>query len=99
MLARRSQYHQSRLVEHLSPYDGHFMATVKTLSHRFVASGMDTVSATQRAYAVIGDMVARQASLLSYIDNFFVLGMAALCLVPFAFLMKKVKPGGAIAVH
>ena len=43
--------------------------------------------------------MARQASLLAYIDNFWLLGMCAILLVPFAFIMKKVKPGGPIAVH
>jgi DHA2 family multidrug resistance protein len=99
MLARRAQVHQSTLVSHLSVYDGHFMATVRTLTHHFTASGADTMMAARQAYGVVGEMVARQASLLAYIDNFWLLGMSALMLVPFVFIMKKAKPGGPVAVH
>jgi len=44
-------------------------------------------------------MVLQQSTLLAYIDNFWLLGMSALVLVPFVFIMKKAKPGGAVAVH
>jgi DHA2 family multidrug resistance protein len=99
MLARRTQFHQSVLVTHLSDYNGHFMTTVRTMTHNFVASGADTISATRQAYGVIGSMMVRQATLLAYIDNFWLLGISALVLVPFVFLMKKAKPGGPVAVH
>jgi MFS transporter, DHA2 family, multidrug resistance protein len=99
MLARRAQFHQSVLVAHLSPYSAHFMNTVRVLEHGFASSGAGAVMATQQAYAAIGGMVAQQSSLLAYIDNFWLLGMSALALVPLTFLMKKSKPGGPIAVH
>jgi DHA2 family multidrug resistance protein len=99
MLARRAQFHQSVLVAHLSPYDAHFMNTVRALGHGFVTSGAGAVTATKQAYTVIGGMVAQQSTLLAYIDNFWLLGVSALVLVPLTFLMKKSKPGGPIAVH
>jgi hypothetical protein len=37
--------------------------------------------------------------MLAYIDNFWLLGVVILCLIPAVFLMKKSKPGGGIAVH
>jgi hypothetical protein len=43
--------------------------------------------------------IARQASMLSYMDCFWFLGVAILVMVPMAFLVKKTKPGGGIAVH
>jgi DHA2 family multidrug resistance protein len=99
MLARRAQVHQSVLISHLSVYDGHFIGTVRSLTHHFIASGADVVMVTRQAYGVVGEMVARQSSLLAYIDNFWLLGMSALVLVPFVFIMKKAKPGGPVAVH
>ncbi|MGD0957649.1 MAG: hypothetical protein ABR953_12605 [Candidatus Acidiferrales bacterium] len=36
---------------------------------------------------------------LAYVDNFWLVGIAVLVMIPFVFLMKKVKPGGPIAVH
>ena len=52
-----------------------------------------------KAYALLQANVFRQASMLAYIDNFWLLGVAILVMVPLVFLMKRPKPGGAIAVH
>jgi hypothetical protein len=37
--------------------------------------------------------------MLAYIDNFWLVGIAVLVMIPLVFLIKKVKPGGPIAVH
>jgi DHA2 family multidrug resistance protein len=99
MLARRTQFHQSVLVTHLSNYNGHFMAAVRALGYGFAASGAGAVTATRQAYAAIGGMVAQQSMLLAYIDNFWLLGLSALALIPLTFLMKESKHGGPLAVH
>jgi hypothetical protein len=41
----------------------------------------------------------RQASVLAYIDCFYILAIVFGCLVPLVFLMKKQKPGGPGAAH
>jgi len=43
--------------------------------------------------------VISEATMLAYIDNFWVLGIVIACLVPFVFLIKKPKPGGEVVVH
>ncbi len=48
---------------------------------------------------MVANMLDRQATMLAYIDNFWLLGVSVLVMLPFVFLMKKVKPGGPIAVH
>jgi DHA2 family multidrug resistance protein len=75
------------------------MGTVRALTHHFAASGADAVAAIRQAYATVGGMMVRQSILLAYLDNFWLLGISALVLVPFVFIMKKAKPGGAVAVH
>lgn len=42
--------------------------------------------------------VIRQAAMLAYIDNFWVLGVVIACLIPCVFLIKKSKPSGMV-VH
>jgi hypothetical protein len=42
--------------------------------------------------------VERQATMLAYIDNFWLLGCAIAAMIPFVFLMKRPK-AGEIAVH
>jgi hypothetical protein len=43
--------------------------------------------------------VQQQANTLSYIDCFFVLSVAFAVMVPLVFLMKRVRPGRAMAAH
>ena len=99
LLARRTQFHQTALVSHLSNYNWHFLGAVRTLAQDFAAAGSGAWIATRQAYAAIGRMVAQQSNLLAYIDNFHVLGLICLGLIPLTFLMKKSKPGGAVAAH
>jgi MFS transporter, DHA2 family, multidrug resistance protein len=61
--------------------------------------GVDPASATQQAWARVQSLVLRQATMLSYIDCFWLLGIAIGMMVPLVFIMKKSKPGGAVAVH
>ena len=43
--------------------------------------------------------IIRQSTMLAYIDNFWVLGIAIACLIPIVFLIKKGKPGGGMVAH
>jgi uncharacterized membrane protein len=60
--------------------------------------GSGGVSAQQHAYAMMQGNVIRQATMLAYIDNFWVLGVVIGCLIPCVFLIKKAKPAGMV-VH
>jgi hypothetical protein len=42
-------------------------------------------AAQQHAYAMMQSNVIRQATMLAYIDNFWILGMVIACLIPFVF--------------
>lgn len=97
MLARRAQYHQLQLSHNLSAANPAFRATLEGLTGKFGAGGAGPGGASQQAYAMIQNNVVRQATMLAYIDNFWLLGVTILCLVPFAFLIKKGKPGGIVA--
>ena len=99
MLARRAQFHQTVLVSHLSSYNWRFLGAARTLAQDFATAGASTWTATRQAYAAIGGTITQQSSLLAYIDNFHVLGLICLALIPLTFLMKKSKPGGPVAVH
>ncbi|HTV57734.1 MAG TPA: DHA2 family efflux MFS transporter permease subunit [Verrucomicrobiae bacterium] len=99
MLDRRAQFHQQNLSTNLNNGNTHFSNAVHSLTQMFVSRGASLSQATHQAYALIAQRVSQQANALAYIDNFWMLGVAALVMIPFIFLMKKVKPGGPIAVH
>jgi len=99
MLDRRTQFHMTRLSSHLSPTNPALQSMIQGASGALRAHGASAAGATQRAYALVQGVVARQATMLAYIDCFWFLGVAILAMVPMVFLIKKAKPGGGIAVH
>jgi DHA2 family multidrug resistance protein len=99
MLDRRTQMHLSDLASNLSPTNPAFLATLQGATRAMQAHGASAAGAAQQAYALVQGTVQRQAVMLSYIDCFWFLGVAILCMVPTVFLMKKSKPGGGMAVH
>jgi len=99
MLDRRTQVHLTNLSSHLSPANPALQAMIQGASGALRAHGESAAGATQRAYALIQAVVFRQATMLAYVDCFWLLGVAILLMVPMVFLMKKSKPGGGMAVH
>jgi len=99
MLDRRSQKHLTDLTSHLTSASAQLQATVHGLAHSLVGHGTNPADAQQQAYAVVQNMVERQATMLAYIDNFHTLGYIILAMIPLVFLMKRTKAGGEMAVH
>ena len=99
MLARRAQVHQTNLVEHVNPGSGRLKQMLDGATHTLIGHGSSAHEASRQAYGLVAARVDQQAIMLSYIDNFWLLGVIVLTMIPFVFLMKKLKPGGPIAVH
>src|ERR1700693_4333874 len=99
MLDRRTQVHLNDLSRHLSASNPAFQSLLQGTTQAMRAHGASAAFATQQAYALIEGTVQRQATMLSYIDDFRLLAWAILAMIPMVFLMKKGKPGGGIAVH
>ena len=83
----------------LSPANPAVRSMIQGASRAMQAHGSSAAGATRQAYALIQGTAERQATMLAYIDCFWFLGVAILCMVPMVFLMRKSKPGGGIAVH
>jgi DHA2 family multidrug resistance protein len=95
VLAHREQFHQSRLAEHVIPSSVQYQTTLQQVAGHFAALGSPAAEAQQRAIAWIGQQVQAQASLLAYVDGFWVLMLIALAAAPLALTLRKVKLGGA----
>ncbi len=88
-LDRREQFHQARLVEHTSlgnPATEQFLARLKAA---FQIQGFDAHTAGSKSIAVLYRAVQQQASLLSFLEAFKILGILFLAIVPLAFLMRR----------
>src|SRR6266446_927795 len=99
LLARRTQFHQARLSENLSGGSASLQGMVQGLVAAFTRAGLDAATASQKAYAMVQANVIRQATMLAYVDCFWLLGTIIICLVPVVFLMKRARPGGPMAAH
>ncbi len=101
-LSRRAQVHQGQLVEKLNAANPQFQSTLRAMTGIFAGggagSGSGGGSAQQHAYALLQGNLIRQSTMLAYIDNFWVLGVAIGCLIPCVFLIKKAKATGMV-VH
>jgi DHA2 family multidrug resistance protein len=94
MIARRSQFHQVRLVEYARPDNPNFQNSANGLAERFAHSGLGTNEAHMRAYAQIYRNLQNQAASLAYIDTFMVLAVGAAIMFCLTFALKKNDPGG-----
>jgi DHA2 family multidrug resistance protein len=94
VLAHREQFHQSRLVETLSPSNVQYQDTLHQVTSYFAAHSSSLAQAQQQAVDWIGQQVQTQAAFLSYVDGFFVLMLIALAAVPLAMMLRSVKLGG-----
>jgi len=99
ILARREQFHQNVLSSHLTTGNATLRAGTQQLTGWLIHAGNSVWTAQQQAIGLIGNGVARQARLLAYIDNFFLMGLLVLLFVPLAFLMKRSRPGAVSLAH
>jgi DHA2 family multidrug resistance protein len=65
-----------------------------------MAAGADIATATERANAALFGIVQRQATMVSFVGIFQLLGVLFVAMVPLVLLMKRPKRGGpAPAAH
>jgi DHA2 family multidrug resistance protein len=97
LLARREQFHQSRLVENIASSSLSYRQTLKQATDHFVAHGASTADAQGKAVAWIGRTLMDQVAYLSYVDVFAMLSVFAFLMIPIAFVMRRVDLDGAKA--
>jgi DHA2 family multidrug resistance protein len=99
ILARRAQVHQVMLASHTSLSNPLFRASAASLAAQLRRAGAGP--AQTQAYSRIYRTMQNQASALSYIDTFWILGIATGVMFLLSFLLTKNNPrraeGQAIA--
>jgi DHA2 family multidrug resistance protein len=92
--ARHAQVHINTLSANVNPYNPISQSTMAQMKQAFMSRGMDAATATKQAYAGLFGMVERQASMMGYIDVFFLLAIMFAACLPLILLMKKPPKGG-----
>ena len=99
LLARRTQYHQSVLVAHITPFQQRYQETLAALSRYFATHGFTAPDAALHAKAQLARILQQQAALLGFLDCFWVLGCACLIGAPLVFFTRKIRSAGPGAAH
>src|SRR5215471_6303350 len=94
VIARRSQFHQARLVGHASPGNQIFQRALDGLIARLTSFGMSAPDARAHAYARIYQALQAQAATLAYIDMFWLLAVGAAIMFAMSFLLARNDPRG-----
>jgi MFS transporter, DHA2 family, multidrug resistance protein len=94
-LQRHRQVVGAALGEHINIYDPVSRSMITQITNGLIATGSDAVTATQRAYLVLEGMLFRQASMVTFVTIFRLMGVVFLMMIPLVFLMKRPKRGGA----
>jgi MFS transporter, DHA2 family, multidrug resistance protein len=90
LLTRREQFHQSRVVEHLQNLNPAYPDYANQVGS-LLGSGPDTTTTLASIY----QQAVQQATLLSYLDDFTIVGLLSLALLPLLLLVKPGKGGAA----
>ncbi|HMK23872.1 MAG TPA: DHA2 family efflux MFS transporter permease subunit [Terriglobales bacterium] len=99
MLDRRTQKHLTDLNSHFTAANAQFQGAVQGIASGLMGHGTPSADAQHQALGVVQNMIQRQATMLAYVDNFYILGAIILAMVPMIFLMKKTRSTGGLAVH
>jgi DHA2 family multidrug resistance protein len=88
-LARRTQVHQNHLIEKLQPSNPAAREMLLGLQSWFHQHGTDGYTASRRALGAIYLMVQRQASMLSFVEAFWVMSILFFAMMPFLLLLRN----------
>ncbi len=89
LLARRAQFHQHVLAEHMTPYDLPYRTAVAHATALLHVQGSSPPDAAARAHGLLYGTLLRQANMLAFADAFWVMAVLFLAVVPLMFLMKR----------
>src|SRR3954463_13771181 len=100
MLARQTQSYVNVYGANVDAYSPTTRTAFEAARSGFLAAGADMPPATQRAYAALFGSVQQQATMVSFVTLFRMLGVIFLFLLPLILVMKKPRGGGgAVAAH
>jgi DHA2 family multidrug resistance protein len=90
-VARRSQFHQQTLGDHLTASSSLGQQALARLAFYMAQQGSDPVTASHKAGGLIYRQLQQQAALLSYSDAFDLMGIFFLANIPLVLLMRDAE--------
>lgn len=101
-ITREVQYYRNDLASHITASNTFAQQRVSMLTHSFQTKGMTPDVARHTALKLLDQIMTGQATIRSYIDVFFWIGVMFLVCVPFVLVLvrnSKTKAGLSAVVH
>ncbi len=99
MLSQRSQFHQFRLIEHLTPFDRNYQIasehTAQIMNYKGVSGPLQDYASLLAIYKEL----LRHASMMSFNDAFYLTSIIMVCILPLVMLMKKGRGSAPSGMH
>ncbi|MGO9337836.1 MAG: DHA2 family efflux MFS transporter permease subunit [Terracidiphilus sp.] len=94
VVARRSQFHLTRMVDHTALGNTDFINQIQGLTYALhtQSAGVGMADAQTGALTEIYQLVAAQAATLSYIDAYYLMGAASVVMLFLSFFLKTNDP-------
>jgi DHA2 family multidrug resistance protein len=99
LLERRTQHHQSQLMERVNALSAAYHNMIAGMQSKFILAGSNAHDAAAQATNMVYNTVQRQAVMLSFIDNFHLLGIVFFFVIPVLMLLKRPPKGASAPVH
>lgn len=94
-----AQVHQHMLVEHVSLYNPEAVERLCMFWQGLMLRGVDSVTVQAQASQLIYGEVRRQALMMAFLDNFWLIGLLSLACLPLILLMRKSTQTAAVGGH
>jgi DHA2 family multidrug resistance protein len=98
LIVRRAQVHQAYLSANTFAANPKMQQALSGIAQH-LAPRSGEAQAMRQAYGVVAGEVARQSTMLAYIDTFRVMAIVCLLAMGLLFFAKKIKPGKAAMGH
>jgi MFS transporter, DHA2 family, multidrug resistance protein len=100
LLARRAQVHQNVMVARMTPYDPVYQQRLESL-RQVLTPQVGPSKATAQALGIMYQTLVAQATLLAFVDNFRLITVMAICCMPLAMFLQRVRarPGASAEAH
>lgn len=93
----RMALHRSNLLANINIYNPASTSRMNAFVQGVISKGYDATAAQQMALKAMDGTVTRQSMLMSYMDNFWIVGMFFLCCIPLLIFQPNRKPVSTIS--
>ena len=99
VLSRREQFHQARLVEHVTPFDRTYQIMSEKTTQFLHYKGLSGSLSENGGLGVMYRELLRQASMLSFNDAFRLVSITMICILPLVLLMRRGQGTSSLGVR